>query len=134
MARILRVPRKDTTRAIKMQHYEVSASVVKGGVATAQAKQSAIRFDGSSEQDPVLPGPAELLATAFAARALKKVERLSRILPFRHESASIRVVAEREEASAQNRQNPLHAYGQDRRTAAACEFTSPQHPQIRHRI
>jgi uncharacterized OsmC-like protein len=80
-----------------MQHYEVSASVVKGGVATAQAKQSAIRFDGSAQQDPVLPGPAELLAAAFAACALKNVERFSKILPFRYESASIRVVAEREE-------------------------------------
>jgi uncharacterized OsmC-like protein len=80
-----------------MQHYEVSASVVKGGVATAQAKQSAIRFDGSSEQDPILPGPAELLATAFAACALKNVERFSHILPFRYESASIHVIAEREE-------------------------------------
>jgi uncharacterized OsmC-like protein len=38
-----------------------------------------------------------LLAAAFAACALKNVERFSKILPFQYESASIRVVAEREE-------------------------------------
>ncbi len=77
--------------------YEVSASVSKGGQAMAQAKRSEICFDGSAEQDPVLPGPAELLATAFAACKLKNVERFSQILPFRYESASIHVIAEREE-------------------------------------
>jgi uncharacterized OsmC-like protein len=80
-----------------MQEYEVSASVRKGGEASARAKRSEIRFDGSAQQDPGLPGPAELLATAFAACALKNVERFSQILRFRYDSASIRVVAEREE-------------------------------------
>ena len=80
-----------------MQQYEVSASVQKGGQATAQAKRSVIRFDGSAQQDAVLPGPAELLAMAFAACALKNVERFSEILPFRYNSAWINVVAEREE-------------------------------------
>ncbi len=80
-----------------MQRYEVSASVRKGGEASAQAKRSEIRFDGSAQQDPELPGPAELLATAFAACALKNVERFSQILRFRYDTASIEVVAEREE-------------------------------------
>lgn len=80
-----------------MQQYEVSASVLKGGQATAQAKRTEIRFDGSAQQDPVLPGPAELLATAFAACALKNVERFSHILPFGYQAASIHVVAQREE-------------------------------------
>jgi len=80
-----------------MQQYEISASVSQGGQATVQAKRSEIRFDGSAEQNPVLPGPAELLAMAFAACALKNVERFSHILPFRYESASFHVVAERDE-------------------------------------
>ncbi len=80
-----------------MQKYEVSASVRRGGEASAQARGSEIRFDGSARQDPVLPGPAELLAAAFAACALKNVERFSQILRFRYDSASIHVVAEREE-------------------------------------
>jgi uncharacterized OsmC-like protein len=86
-----------SARSTHMQEYEVSASVQRGGLATAQAKRSEIRFDGSAQQDPTLPGPAELLATAFAACALKNVERFSRILPFHYESASIHVVARREE-------------------------------------
>lgn len=66
-----------------MQQYQVSASVVKGGRATARSKQTEIRFDGSAQLDPVLPGPAELFATAFAACVLKNVERFSQILRFR---------------------------------------------------
>ncbi len=92
-----RVAGTNWRRVFVMQRYEVSASVLKGGAATAKAKQSAIRFDGSAQQDPALPGPAELLAAAFAACALKNVERFSKILPFHYESASIHVVAEREE-------------------------------------
>jgi uncharacterized OsmC-like protein len=49
--------------------------------------------------------PADLLrmaddceAPAFAACVLKNVERFSRILPFRYQEASIKVVAERQEA------------------------------------
>jgi uncharacterized OsmC-like protein len=80
-----------------MQQYQISASVQKGGRALAQAKQSEIRFDGSAQQDRELPGPAELLATAFAACALKNVERFSHILPFHYESASIHVEAQRED-------------------------------------
>jgi uncharacterized OsmC-like protein len=80
-----------------MQQYEVSASVSQGGRATVEAKRSEIGFDGSAAQSPVLPGPAELLAMAFAACALKNVERFSHILPFRYEPASIWVVAQREE-------------------------------------
>lgn len=80
-----------------MQQYEVAAAVRKGGKASARAKASTIPFDGSAWQDALLPGPAELLATAFAACTLKNVERFSEILSFQYKSASIRVVAEREE-------------------------------------
>lgn len=41
-------------------------------------------------------GPADLLATAFAACVLKNVERFSGIMPFRYDSASISVTAEHE--------------------------------------
>jgi uncharacterized OsmC-like protein len=80
-----------------MQQYKISASVQKGGSAIAQAKQSEIRFDASAQQDPELPGPADLLATAFAACVLKNVERFSHILHFRYETASIDVEAQRED-------------------------------------
>jgi uncharacterized OsmC-like protein len=87
----------DRAGGLVMQQYQVSASVVKGGRAAARSKQTEIHFDGSAQQDPVLPGPAELLATAFAACVLKNVERFSQILRFRYESASIEVVAARAE-------------------------------------
>jgi uncharacterized OsmC-like protein len=80
-----------------MQQYAISASVQKGGRALAQAKQSEIRFDAAAQQDPDLPGPADLLATAFAACVLKNVERFSHILPFQYETASIHVEAQRED-------------------------------------
>jgi uncharacterized OsmC-like protein len=76
--------------------YTVEAETV-GGTASATSKGTAIPFDGTREQSPSLPGPADLLATAFAACVLKNVERFSHMLPFRYERAAIVVVAEREE-------------------------------------
>jgi uncharacterized OsmC-like protein len=78
--------------------YEVEARVVALGVSEARCKQTAVRFDSSAGQSESLPGPAELLAMAFAACALKNVERFSKLLPFRYEDAWIRVVAERQDA------------------------------------
>jgi uncharacterized OsmC-like protein len=78
--------------------YEVSAALVAPGVSEAHAKGSTIRFDSSAGQSDVLPGPAELLSASFAACLLKNVERFSQLLPFRYTAASVRVVAERQEA------------------------------------
>ncbi len=60
-------------------------------------QRDTIPFDASVGQSPTLPGPAELLVAAFAACALKNVERFSELLPFRYRGASIHVVAERAE-------------------------------------
>lgn len=78
--------------------YEVEASVVAPGVSEARCKQTTVSFDTSPGQSEDLPGPAELLAMAFAACVLKNVERFSGLLPFRYESARVRVVAERQES------------------------------------
>ncbi|MGZ4213738.1 MAG: OsmC family protein [Actinomycetota bacterium] len=78
--------------------YTVEARIVHPGVSEATANKSLIRFDSSGGQGDVLPGPADLLAAAFAACILKNVERFSRILPFRYEHASVTVTAERQEA------------------------------------
>ena len=77
--------------------YEVKARIVGPGVSEAACKASRIAFDSSAGQSPDLPGPAELLASAFAACLLKNVERFSEMLPFRHAGASVRVTAERED-------------------------------------
>jgi Predicted redox protein, regulator of disulfide bond formation len=77
--------------------YEIEARVVRSGVSAATSKQAVIEFDTSAGQSEILPGPADLLTTAFAACVLKNVERFSQILPFRYQEASIKVVAERQE-------------------------------------
>jgi uncharacterized OsmC-like protein len=76
--------------------YEVEARIVGPGVSEAACRASRIAFDSSPGQSPDLPGPAELLASAFAACLLKNVERFSEMLPFRHAGASVRVTTERE--------------------------------------
>ena len=78
--------------------YEVEARITGPGRSEVACKQSRIAFDSSPEQSEELPGPAELLAGAFAACLLKNVERFAEILPFRHAGASVRVVVEREDA------------------------------------
>jgi uncharacterized OsmC-like protein len=78
--------------------YQIEARVVRPGVSAATSKQAVIEFDTSAGQSEILPGPADLLTMAFSACVLKNVERFSHILPFRYQEASIRVVAERQEA------------------------------------
>lgn len=77
--------------------YTVEAQVKAGGEASVAPKGPAISFDGSAEQGDELPGPADLLTAAFAACAMKNVERFSHLLPFAYEQASITVRAERQD-------------------------------------
>lgn len=77
--------------------YAVSATTRAGGEAVARARASAIAFDGSAQTGDTLPSPADLLCVALSACILKNVERFSRMLPFRYESASVEVTAHREE-------------------------------------
>ena len=76
--------------------YEIDARIVGPGLSEATCKSSRIAFDSSPGQSPELPGPAELLASAFAACLLKNVERFAGILPFHHEGAAVHVTAERQ--------------------------------------
>jgi uncharacterized OsmC-like protein len=76
--------------------YEVQARIVRPGVSEIQAKQERITFDSSPGISEELPGPAELLCSAFAACLLKNVERFSEMLPFAQQGASVRVIAERQ--------------------------------------
>lgn len=62
------------------------------------AGAGAIVGDASWARPPSgLPGPAELLASAFAACLLKNVERVSKLLPFRYEAAEVDVTARRQD-------------------------------------
>ncbi len=78
--------------------YTVHGRTSPGGNAVAETKGQEVAFDGSAGQGDGLPGPADLLTTAFAACALKNVERFSQMLPFDYEQASIEVTAERQDA------------------------------------
>lgn len=87
----------DPNASARPMRYEIEARIVGPGVSEVACKSSRIAFDSSPGQSPELPGPAELLASAFAACLLKNVERFAGILPFRHDGASVRVTVEREE-------------------------------------
>ena len=80
-----------------MQTYEATGSVRAGGAGHLDAHGLATSFDGTAGRLDALPGPADVLCAALCACILKNVERFSQRLPFRYESASIEVVAEREE-------------------------------------
>ena len=78
--------------------YTVTAHTNGDSTSTAVTKREAIRFDSSPRQGDELPGPADLLTAAFAACMLKNVERMGGLLPFGWTSASVEVVAERQDS------------------------------------
>lgn len=85
--------------ALQTLTYTVTAHTRSEGVSVAQAGASEIAFDTAPTPGVnALPGPADLLVTAFAACVLKNVARFSVILPFRYQSAEITVSAERSAA------------------------------------
>ena len=77
--------------------HSVEAAVVQPGLARATSREASISFGTSVEPSPSLMGPADLLASAFAACVLKNVERFARLLRFAYTTASIRVTLERQE-------------------------------------
>lgn len=82
----------------ELTRYEARGTVVHGGAARLESSGFDVAFDGSADRDTTLPSPAELLCASLCACLLKNVERFSRRLPFRYESARVHVEAERESA------------------------------------
>lgn len=78
-------------------HYTIEATLVQRGLARASCREASIEFDTSTGQSTTQMGPADLLATAFAACILKNVERFSHLLPFTYQAASMRVTLERQD-------------------------------------
>ncbi|MEU0679943.1 OsmC family protein [Streptomyces albogriseolus] len=80
--------------------YRVQAHSAPGGEARIDAGTETITFDASwaAAVPSGLPGPADLLASAFAACLLKNVERSGRLLPFRYQNAEVEVRAERQDS------------------------------------
>lgn len=81
--------------------YSITACSNGDGTATITTKQQSIQFDSSPTQGDVLPGPSDLLISAFAACVLKNVERLGATLNFSWKSAHISVEAQRQESPPQ---------------------------------
>jgi uncharacterized OsmC-like protein len=79
--------------------YAVRARASASGGAHADAGTGTILFDASWGGEPSgLPGPAELLATAFAACLLKNLNRARQFLSFRYEQAEVDVIARRQDS------------------------------------
>jgi uncharacterized OsmC-like protein len=79
--------------------YQVRARTLTPGRAEAHAGDETIVFDASWASPPSgLPGPAELLASAFAACLLKNIERASHLLAFRYQAAEVDVIAHRQDS------------------------------------
>ena len=78
--------------------YAVRARASASGGAQADAGTETILFDASWGTGPSgLPGPAELLATAFAACLLKNLARARQFLSFHYERAEVDVIARRQD-------------------------------------
>jgi uncharacterized OsmC-like protein len=80
--------------------YEARAATTGTGVAMIHTRQTVVPFDSSPQQGDDLPGPADLLTSAFAACVVKNVERMGELLPFQFERAAVDVHAEREDTPA----------------------------------
>lgn len=79
--------------------YRVRARAGASGAAHADAGTETITFDASWGNGPSgLPGPAELLAAAFAACLLKNLARAREFLSFSYERAEVDVTARRQDA------------------------------------
>jgi uncharacterized OsmC-like protein len=79
--------------------YTVRARTVARGRAEVDAADETVTFDASWGQDPSgLPGPAELLAAAFAACLLKNLARTRELLGFSFDDAAVEVTARRQDS------------------------------------
>lgn len=83
---------------IPVDRYRVQGHTIGSGVSLAavEGKTAEIKFDSSAGQSESLPGPADLLVTAFAACVLKNVERMAGLQPFSFTRATIDVTAVRQ--------------------------------------
>lgn len=91
--------RRATTVPTAPTTYAVSARSDGSGRAVAEAAGESIAFDASwAQPGSGLPGPAELLASAFAACLLKNIARAGQLLAFHYRSAEVDVIVRRQDA------------------------------------
>lgn len=82
------------------KHYRVHGQSVSGVPASIEAGNQTIPIDATwaAEEPSGLSGPAELLASAFAACLLKNLERAKAMMPFDYDSAEVDVKSRRQDA------------------------------------
>jgi uncharacterized OsmC-like protein len=79
--------------------YRITAHARAGGPAVAEAATASIDLDTTwGGPSSGLPGPAEMLATAFAACLLKNLARAGDLLGFSYEDAQVEVTARRQDS------------------------------------
>ncbi|MDP2287718.1 MAG: OsmC family protein [Actinomycetota bacterium] len=80
--------------------YTVRGQCLAGGTAELHAGDQVVHMDArwGSEAPSSLPGPAELLASAFAACLMKNLERSSILLGITYRSARVEVRARRQDS------------------------------------
>lgn len=79
--------------------YRITAHATAGGDAVVEAATTAIRLDAGWGATPTgLPGPADLLASAFAACLLKNLARAGALLGFKYDEAQVEVIARRQDS------------------------------------
>lgn len=78
--------------------YKVTARVGRtGDPAVVDTGTTNLDIDTTWGGDPGLPGPAELLVSAFAACLLKNLARMNELVAFDYKDASVEVVARRQD-------------------------------------
>ena len=79
--------------------YEVQAHTVSGGDASVEVANQTVPIDArwAADEPSGLPGPAELLAAAFAACLMKNMERSGAMMRFDYDRAGIDVTARRQD-------------------------------------
>ena len=79
--------------------YRITAHARAGDVGAAEAGTTSIDIDTTWGVAPTgLPGPAEILAAAFAACLLKNLARSRDLLGFAYEKAHVLVIAQRQDS------------------------------------
>lgn len=79
--------------------YEVRAASRPGGHASLTAARSTVAIDTAWSETPSgAPGPADLLAGAFAACLLKNLARCRELIGFEYDDAEVTVTARRQDA------------------------------------
>ncbi len=78
--------------------YKVESSFIEKGLSSFQLGEEIIKVDVSKGREESLPGPAELLLTAFSSCILKNIERFSELLKFEYSHVKVETQGDRRES------------------------------------